>query len=336
MDAIQHHSGDLHLLLEDLLAWSNKPTYLIPMAYQWCSAIFEKMRERGEDEPNSDGLPRIYFIDDYPLLLHQSLAVTFRHIGSDYISLPICLPHTHHHELMLDYIFAGEDDDLIADVMYVWISDQSAILPGSCTHRLLKLTERGRPFSPRLRWTIIHAVPWLWEPELEAAGLEFVHLLHHLEVGVGDVDDAEGWILLLIYVLYSPVGQEHLSSHYWLLLGDLVSMTPPLDLGSEHDKDMEIMKSLEEAQDWEKLEMWMLFIWNSEDDHRIPIPIRDIKQATLTLFQQRSSAMLRFKDLHDKCTQPSYPETLFKSCEDEFQWICNQVQTEQLCLGSPL
>jgi hypothetical protein len=40
----------LRYLLNDLLAWGNRPEYLIPMAYQWCSAISKKIRERGGDE----------------------------------------------------------------------------------------------------------------------------------------------------------------------------------------------------------------------------------------------------------------------------------------------
>ena len=312
---------------------------LTPMAYQWCSAIFEKMRECGEDEPDSDGQPRLRYINSYSHLLSLSLAVAFHHIGPNSIDSPIHLSHTHHHEQMLNYIFAMESDDSIADALYVWIVDRQTPPSGSCTHQLLKLTERDWPFSTRLRQTILHTILELWDQELEAAGLEFVCLLHNLGVGMGEVDDAEEWMCMLIGVLRSPVGQEHLSSHYWLLLRDLVPMAPPPHI--HWDREAEIMKSLEEAQDWEKLEIWMLILWWAEyvysgSDVLAPNPIQDIKQATLILFQQRWSAIPRFEDFYKKSTQLPDVDNRFSIYKDEFQQICNQVWAQQQCLGFPL
>jgi hypothetical protein len=62
------------------------------------------------------------------------------------------------------------------------------------------------------------------------------------------------------------------------------------------------MKSLEEAQDWEKLETWMLVVWWSEYDYSDPVPIQDIERATLTLFRQRPSAIPRFEGLLENRT----------------------------------
>jgi hypothetical protein len=219
-------------LLEDLLAWGNRPTYLIPMAYQWCSAISEKIREHGGDELTSEGLLRLQYPNHYVHLLSNSLAIAFRHIGSNPFLPSIRLTHTHHHEWMLDAIFTTGNDDLIADAVYVWIVDREVTPRGSCTRRLLRLTERGQPFSPRLRSTIVFAVKQLQYWDLEAAPLEFVRLLNNLEVGVEDTGGAD-WRLvgLVTGVLQSPVGQGYLSSHYWLLLGSLISMGPELTPG---------------------------------------------------------------------------------------------------------
>ena len=319
-------------LLKDLLAWGNRPTYLVPMAYRWCSAISEKMREHGGDELTSGGRPRLQYSNNYARLLSNSLAIAFRHIGSRTTFSPIRLPHTHHHEWMLDAIFTTEDDDLIADAVYVWIVDREVTPPGSCTRRLLKLTERGQPFSPRLRSTILLAVERLRDSELKAAGLEFVYLLNNLKVGVDDMG-GENWKLveLVIYVLRSPIGLSYLSSHYWLLLRNLISMGPDPRRSFYSGRDM-VMKSLEETQDWDKLETWVLHVWWSAKSF---CPRKeDIERITLTLFRQRPSAIPKFEDLYEKRRQFS-SHSPFNVHEDEFRRICDQARAEQPFLESP-
>jgi hypothetical protein len=182
---------------------------------------------------------------------------------------------------VLDIVFAMRSDDWIADTVCVRIVHPQVTPSGSCARRLLKLTERGRPFSLRLRRTIaLAAVQWLWRLELNAADLEFVCLLKNLKVGVGEVGNANmPWLDLLMDVLRSPMGRGRLSSHYWFLLGNLVPMAPTKDSG--WDRDTEIMESLEEAQDWEKLETRMLVVWWFEH-HNNPVPIQDIGRATVS------------------------------------------------------
>jgi hypothetical protein len=299
------------------------------MAYQWCSAISEKIREDGGDELTSEGLPRLQYSIDFVHLLSNSLAIAFRHIGSN--SFPsIHLPHTHHHEWMLDAIFTTENDDLIADAMCVWIVDQKVTPPGSCTRRLLKLTERDRLFSPRLRLTIFLAVQQLLDRELKATGLEFVHLLNNLEFGVDDTG-GEDWRLLGLVtgVLQSSVGQGYLSSHYWLLLRSLIFMGPSSHPGIVVNEGV-VMKSLEEAQDWDKLETWMLFVWWSWCSRSRE---GDIERITLTLFRQRPSAVPKFELLYEKCRRPN-SHCLFNVHKDEFRRICDQARAEQPFLES--
>jgi hypothetical protein len=174
---------------------------------------------------------------------------------------------------------------------------------------------------------------------LKEAELEFVPLLNNLEVSVGEAGDAgRAWGHLLIRVLFTPIGQRHLSSHYWILLGNLISMFP--DARSAKDRQTEAMKSLEEAQDWEKLETWMLVVWWSKYDAG-PIPIQDIERETLTLFRQRPSAIQRFEGLLASHTQstahPLYPQVisypLFNTCKDILRRMCDQARTEQPRLG---
>jgi hypothetical protein len=148
----------LRSLLNDLLEWGNKPEYLVPMAYRWCSAISKKIRECRGDEPTSEDLSSTDYHNHYGHILSLSLAIAFRHIGSKHVILYGRLSHTPHDEWMLDTISTRGDDDAIADAVYVGIVDEQANPSGSCTHRLLKLTERGWPFSPRLRRSILRFV----------------------------------------------------------------------------------------------------------------------------------------------------------------------------------
>jgi hypothetical protein len=318
-------------LLDDLLEWGNKPSYLIPMAYRWCSAISKKIRERRGDEPASKHVSSSSAFGGYARILSLSLAVGFRHIRCQY-SLPTRLSHTPHDEWMLDTIFTRGDDDAIADAVCVEIVDGFATRFGSWLRRLIKLTERDRPLSPRLRWTILHFVGRLGYDALCVAELEFVCLLNNLEVSVGEVGDA-GWIWmgLLMDVLLTPTGQERLSSHYWLLLGSLISV--PLHCHFADDRQTDLMKSLEEAQDWEKLETWMLVVWWSRC-RSDSVPIQDIERATLTLFRQRPSAIPRFEGLLEDRTEFKHPPS-FNTYKDVLQRVCNQARAEQSRLGSP-
>jgi hypothetical protein len=320
----------LRYSLNDLLAWGNRPEYLIPMAYQWCSAISKKIREHRGDEPTSEDLSSLDDRNNYGHIMFLSLAIAFRHIGSEDVHLHGRLSHTPHDEWMLDAIFTRGDDDAIADAVYVRIVDNKAP-SGSCTRRLLKLTERGRPFSPRLRWTILRCVQQCWYSQLGAAELEFVCLLNNLEVSVGEAGDASrAWTYLLIYALLTPMGQGRLSSHYWLLLGNLISVFP--EMPSADDRQAEVMESLEEAQDWEKLETWMLVVWWSlyRSDS---VQIQNVERVTLTLFRQRPSAVPKFEDLLQNHTQSYF--TLFNTYKDVLRRVCDKARAEQSPLGLP-
>jgi hypothetical protein len=322
----------LVLLLMELLQLQNKPEYLIPMAYRWCSAISKKIRERRRDNPTSEDLISWGYRNHYRHILYLSLAIAFHHIGSEDVYLRGRLSRTPHGEWMLDAIFTEGGDDAIADAVYVGLVDEEATPSGSCTRRLLKLSERSGPFSPRLRWTVLHFIQGGGYCEFEGAELEFVCLLNNLKVSVGEVGDA-GWVWmnLVIHVLLTPMGQGRLSSHYWLLLGNLISAFP--GTRSADDRQTEVMKSLEAAQDWEKLETWMLVVWWSMYRSN-SVPIQDVGRATLTLFRQRPSAIPKFDDLLENHTQ-SHFFSLFNTHKEVLRRVCDQERVEQSPLGWP-
>jgi len=337
----QHYIRRLDRLLNIFLTWESRPMCLTPMAYQWCSAISECFRRFERDGITSEGPPPSHYggaglrprrgapnPNPYAGLLFTALEVGFRHVGleHEHSSSAIHLIHTRHHELMFEDAFASEDDDVIADVVSVWVVDPLVTPPGSCTRYLAKLTERGRSFSRRLRRMIVHAIQGHWPMELEAAGLELILVLNHLEVGVEDVGDASRlyWVSLLVGALRSTAGWERLSSHNWLLLGNLISMGARLPQRSP-GLDMVIMRSLEDAEYWEKLEIWLLTVWGSWYTGDT-VPMQEVEQATLKLFLQRPTTIQRFEDLHART--PAAYASLFRTCGDQFRRICDKTRTE--------
>ena len=78
------------------------------------------------------------------------------------------------------------------------------------------------------------------------------------------------------------------------------------------------MKFLEEAEDWERLEIWMSVVWKSPlpPGSSMDKPMEDIERLTLKLLSRRPSALLRFQKLHAHW-----------SIKDKLRRICYQVRT---------
>ncbi|KAF9646287.1 hypothetical protein BDM02DRAFT_3188951 [Thelephora ganbajun] len=309
-------------LLVFLAAWEKRPVGLTPMAYQWCSTIFEAV-----EEPTPSGIsfrllpsPRQYnwdhvagfpevgpgcdpvrFDDNsrhvrgcphhlpreaYVYLLFLTLEAGFRLAGPDRDPSALHLNHASHHDEMFKVAFSSHDDDVIADAVCVWVADSAGPPPSSCARYFAKRVEWDGPFSQRLRRVSIHALQRIWRRELEASRSETVRLLNRLKVGVDDVVDKYEWVKLLVSVIRLPTGLERLSSHYWGLLDKLV-LAGGL-CGHYTSRDIQVMGLLKEAGDWEKLEVWMLVIWTSLPLRNRPIAEvkRNIEQATHELLSR--------------------------------------------------
>jgi hypothetical protein len=206
------------------------------------------------------------------------------------------LDHTPHHDRMFEATFSSGDDEVVANAVCVWVVCGDRAPLGSCMRYLAKHVERGTPISARLRQMSIHAIEHTWRSELEVSGPETVFLLNRLNVDVDDMVEKDEWVQLLVGTICLPPGPESLSSHYWCLLDKL-----PLAadfLVTAGSRKMEVMRSLEEAEDWEKLEVWMVVVWQALSSYNTPLSMmEDIEQATLKLLSQRPSALPRFKDL---------------------------------------
>jgi len=316
-----NYFGRLTSLLNFLERWENRPWYLTQVAYCLCSDISARL----SIHPGQDPAILAY--------LFAVLRIGFRRVdpnqdwtttrpGRDTISLT----HTSHHEWMFDTIFANSDDNIIADAVCVWIVGGCDQPPGSCVHYLAQRVNKGIPFSPRLRQVVIGVLERGWHEELEVAGAEVIRLLNHLGVGTDDMGSRRDcWGRLLVDVIRSPMGREGLSSHYWCLLWKLVSGAQALTL---RDEDMGVMGSLEDAEDWEKLEMWMLIVW-SVGYYLLDTHTEDVERATLKLFLRRPSALPRFRDLGETSDSSSDLH------RDKLRQICDHPQRNRHPQGYP-
>jgi hypothetical protein len=275
------------------------------------------------------GLPQFLTPSSYMDLLPATLEIGFRLVtrGSDRPVLP--LNHTPHHDRMFKAVFSEDYDEVIADAVSVWIVDGDRAPAGLCTRYLTKRMDtsfpRPRPFSSRLRQLSIRAIEHIWPGELEASGSEIPRLLNHLNVDVGDMVRKDVWVQLLVEVICLPTGPESLSSHYWRLLGKLA-------LGANYWtsglRNVEVMESLEKTEGWEKLEVWMVVVWQSLDYDTPESMMEDVERVTLKLLLRQTSALQRFKDLFVHRSLRDLHETKLRQ-------ICNRARAERLPSESP-
>ena len=295
-DDLQH----INFLLEFLAAWETRPMCLTPMAYKWCSAIsgvaglgpesvfllqlqpqnvgpdglFSKFVERrfslvgpGYDPVRTDEAsyhtrkhPQVP-TDFHPgMLLFMILEVGFRLVMPGRNQPVICLDHTPHHDLVFKSVFSTGDDEAVADGMCAWIADNNHMPAGSCVRYLTDRMEDDTPFSPRLRQMSICLIKCIRHGE--PRGLETIQLLNRLEVGVDDMEDEEELGKLLADMMRIPGGSKSLSIHYWHLLERL----PWTEFLHEAlaSRAVELVESLEEAEDWDKMEIWMVIAWQAD------------------------------------------------------------------------
>jgi len=360
MDAIANVNCIQHLeyLLEFLAAWKERPACLTPIAYQWCSAFSEKITRPGQDgtytrqdvywdlyqmycEPETrftkvgPGCDLVHHahrhqtdpdLCDYVDLLFKTLEIWFRLVLTGHDRPPIHLDHTSHHNRMFEVAFSSDDDETIADAMCAWITDSHRTPSGLFARHFANRTENTTPLPQRLRQMAIRAICRIWRGELTVSTLEIVRSLNRLEVDVGDVGDEEekvNWVCLLVGVIRSPTGFESLSSHNWHLLDELISTTGYF--GYHMVRDTDVMRLLEEAEDWEKLEVWLAALWRSLQtmDVQTPELMEGIEQVTLELSSRQPSALQRLENLCER-------DAVWGGRGGKLQGICYRVRAGQL------
>ena len=309
-------------VLRDLVLLERRPHYLAGMAYEWCSLICEN---------NQD------YVDRESLLL--SLEIGFRHLDPQLRwAQDVGLTHTEHHQGLVDVVFESNDGEAIADLLHAWTLGGWRHAPAHallriCAGHLVDLHNRVA-FSSRLRGLIIRSVELIGYGGFEGVGMgKFVELLNYLHVTVEDIIDhrraAAGdtvvhyriskWMRLFSDALRSPVEILHLSHWYWELLVELaISLPrwPPRDLVY----DPQVLTSLVEADEWDKLECWIGTIWIIWPPEVGAITEDDLGRLMQLLSRQRPGAIQKLTQWMEQWSKKSGKEV-----PKSFERICKQV-----------
>ena len=281
--------------------------------------ISEVIFSRRDPENSDAGRRRAQCLtpDLYSYFLSIILELGFRLAGTGSEWQYVPLTHASHHQKTFETAFSSYDDEVIADAVCMWMMTGFRAPLDSFSQHFAKRMEKDTPLSPRLRQLSARAIKRIWESGLDEPGLPTVHLLNRLNIDV-EVAKREGWMFLLLDVIHGPARVD-LSPRYWRLLNELV-VTEIYCWGLQ-SPNMVVVKALREAEEWEKLEVWMAAIWKGLRFCSAPELMEDFQQATVEVLSQRPSALQRFEDL---CKARAYPEY-----KEELQGICDRARAEE-------
>ena len=297
-------------MLRDLTKWEQRPSCLTTMAYELCSVICENYSNLADGEE----------------LLFRSLEIGFRHLNPQDDRIVAKLAHTEYHQHMVDIVFKSGHDEVIADLLHAWTSytDHHSPLPSldTCARHLVGL----RPSSRRLRRFVIRAVELIGSRGFEQVRVEEpVELLDALQVGVEDIDDKARWIMFLLATIQHPEGIQLLSQPHWELLVELsisVSRWPKyFAIWS-----LRIMKSLEDAKEWDKLGCWMGVVWMAWPPEIGSAMEEGVRRLMFLLFHKQPGAMQKLEQWMER-----WSKSRGRAVPKAFQEICEQARpaTEQ-------
>ena len=258
--------------------------YLTEVAYGWCFMVCESHSS----------------LENRRELLLLALEIGFRHLNLQSHWIGGELTNMEVDQKMVEIVFQSGESEAIADLLYAWTSvgpyhDPHPSLK-RCAEYLVGLSHL-QPFSPRLRQTIIQSIALLEYQGFEQVGLErLIGLLDGLHVCIQDMSTSYKLRQLLLDIIQSPEGIQHVSHQYWELLVEFVVSEPHAFIGefSPH-----LMISLQGANEWDKLECWMGFIWimwslGAEMDEDLETDEK-LEHVTLSLFQQRPGAVQKLE-----------------------------------------
>ena len=264
----------------------------------------------------------------YPYILSITLEIGFHNVAPSRGQSALHLGHTSHHEWVFQTAFSSDDDEVIADTVCIWIVGRDRAPHDSCARYLAKRVETDTPFSPRLRWASTRTIEFTWLEKPEVFGLEDVRLLSRLSIDADDMVEKESWVQLLTEAIYSPTGRESLSPHYWDLLVKLALATKYSPFLAP--RDTEVMRSLEGAEEWEKLGVWMVVVWSSLPFSRIPESesMESIEEVTRKSLLRRPSARQALEDLYEVGSL-NHSGSAHRELKDRLQRICDQARAER-------
>jgi len=296
----------LPYILSNLTRMEDHPSCLVEGAYKWCSLICENYQN----------------LADGPNLLFLSLEIGFRHLHPEGSWVMDPLTHTEHHHKLAGIIFESGDNKAIADLLLAWTlgyNPSSSDWPLNACAGHITLLLKLQPFSSRFRQVIIYSIEAIGYGGFKEVGVvAFVALLNNLCVCAKDMRSEERWIGLILGVIQSSEVTQHLSHHYWCLLVELVILWSQW-LEPHPTYDPQVMTSLKDAQEWDKLECWMgvvWIVWPPDGDEAME---KDLECWMVLLFHQQPDAIQRLQQWMEqwgKKSKLSVPESFRRICEE--------------------
>ena len=312
MVAAIHTSQPQCRLLQDLLTrlcnLGNRTNHLTRMTYEWCSVVCENYSHAVEGKE----------------LLLLSLIIGFRHLDPKDHWVEVKLTHTNHHKQMANIVFENGDDEAVADLLHVWTSYSRSHGPPTwlsiCARHLISL----QPSSLRLRQLVIRTIMSIGYQGFEQVGVEgFVGLLDHLQISIEDIDHKGDWVKLLLDAAQSSEGAQNLPHKYWETLVELAVSYPWL-LEGGNNYSPHTMVSLEDAEEWEKLECWMGIVWMVWPPGCGKTTKEDLQHITLLLVHQRPGVIQKLGQWMERWSKRSS-----KDIPEAFQQIYQGVYSAE-------
>jgi hypothetical protein len=239
--------------LQDLIRLESLLLCMAGIAYGWCSAIYQNC-ERFTDWEN---------------LLLLCLEIGLRHIDSRDPNTYTRLTHTEHHQGLVNVVFKSQNSESIVDLLCALtfngdFSGPENTLVDSCIGHLVDL-HRLVPFSPWLQDQILYFMEDLRHKEFgDAEVKKLIELLGLFNVKANYLRGVRvhRWISFLLNVIQSPGGAQRLPDWHWKLLAELLGpeILPPKFRGTGA---LRIAESLIGAEEWGKLEYWVITVWPS-------------------------------------------------------------------------
>jgi hypothetical protein len=145
--------------------------------------------------------------------------------------------------------------------------------------------------------------------------------LNHLRISVEDIDSPHIWIPILVEIVQSAEGVQHLAVQVWGLLAELTTSCSRLFENWTTYNPL-VTDFLLDAQEWEKLECWLGVVWTVWLPETGDVT-ENIKSATNLLFRQKPDAVGKLSRWIGR-----WSEKERKAIAMSFQEICEQAQQD--------
>ena len=297
-------------VLQIITRLENRPSQA-EEAYCWCAMIWENRQH----------------YNDWKALLLLSLEFGFRHLDRPRWSGSVNSTPPEYPQELIHTILKSNDTEAVTDLIQAsYLVDRSRqTVLRICANYFVDLNrEATGPFPRRLRIIFSQCVESVGSrlyKEMEEE--RFVDLLNRLHIGVKDLAPPFGlgrWVRILLKIIQSPEGGRRLVIQNWELLAELA--IPSWSESAAYSPD--VTASLLEAEEWDKLECWMGFVWMACPQGPGDVA-EDLERTTALLFRQRPGAIQKLTHWMERWSKEREVDV-----PESFQQICKQARDSVL------